>query len=67
MEWLVKQFPLWGATFQSWMVLALAIILMGVLLALRMRREALAVDGSRSAAALNGGCRMDLVAVSMKQ
>jgi hypothetical protein len=37
-EWLVKQFTLLGVTFQNWMALALAIILIGVLIAWWMRR-----------------------------
>jgi hypothetical protein len=32
-DWLVKQFTIWGASFQNWMVVALAIIVVAVVLA----------------------------------
>jgi hypothetical protein len=35
---MVKQFAIWGASFQNWMVLALAIILIGIIVAWWSRR-----------------------------
>jgi hypothetical protein len=38
-DWLVKQFTIfWGASFQNWMVVAVAIILIAIILAWATRR-----------------------------
>jgi hypothetical protein len=36
--WLVKQFILWGANFQNWIVLAISIVLIAVILAWATRQ-----------------------------
>jgi hypothetical protein len=36
--WLVKQFTLWGGSFQNWMLLALAIILIAIIMTCWSRR-----------------------------
>jgi hypothetical protein len=37
-NWLVKHFTLWGLTFQNWMVIALAMVLISIVLASLQRR-----------------------------
>jgi hypothetical protein len=37
-DWLVRQFTLGGVTFQNWMLLALAIILLSVLISWWMQK-----------------------------
>ena len=37
-DWLIKQFTIWNATFQNWMAVALAMILVAIILAWATRR-----------------------------
>jgi hypothetical protein len=37
-NWLVKHLTLWGLTFQNWMVIALAIVLISIALGWLQRR-----------------------------